>query len=186
MCLILTSQLRARGALARHARGVAKNSLYLFVTESQRRSLWSLPMSSSTVDYVLLTIPAETMRRSGGSLIQNGRHCLVLRQYEVTCNAVSMSSITCRGIVVGGYPLWWVSSWQILFYVQFARWRIVDVVYGVLLPVVWPDMNALRVCVFLIRYLRRCGDNLGLHIISDWFQLNIQIMQQILVKVMLL
>ena len=32
-------------------------------------------------------------------------------------------------------------SWQILFYVQFARWRIVDDVYDVLLPVVWPDMN---------------------------------------------
>ena len=35
-------------------------------------------------------------------------------------------------------------SWQILFNVQFARWRIVDVVYDVLLPVVWPDMNALN------------------------------------------
>ena len=39
-------------------------------------------------------------------------------------------------------------SWQILFYVQFARWGIVDVVYDVRIPVVWPDMNALRVCVF--------------------------------------
>ena len=62
----------------------------------------------------------------------------------------------------------------------FARWRIVEVVYGVLLPVIWPDMYALRVCVLSIG-LKRCGDNLGLHIISDWIQQNIQITQQLLV-----
>ena len=58
-------------------------------------------------------------------------------------------------------------SWQILFYVQFARWMIVDVVYDVLLPVVWPNMNALHVCVFYFIGLTSCVDNLGLHIISD-------------------
>ena len=52
-----------------------------------------------------------------------------------------------------------------MFYVQFARWRIVDVVYDVLLPVVWPDMNALRVCVCFFIGLTSCVDNLGLHII---------------------
>ena len=54
-------------------------------------------------------------------------------------------------------------SWQILFYVQFARWGIVDVVYDVLLPVVWPDMNALRVCVFFFIGLTSCVDRLAYH-----------------------
>ena len=66
---------------------------------------------------------------------------------------------------------------------MFARWMIVYVVYGVLLPVIWPDMYALRVCVLSIGI---SGDNLGLQIISDWIQQNIQITHQLLVKIMLL
>ena len=43
---------------------------------------------------------------------------------------------------------------------------IVEVVNGVLVPVIWPDMNVLRVCVFFPIGIRSSDDNLGLHILS--------------------
>ena len=39
---------------------------------------------------------------------------------------------------------------------SFARWRIVEVVNDVLVPVIWSDMDALRVCVFPNRYQEVC------------------------------
>ena len=48
----------------------------------------------------------------------------------------------------------------------------------------WIDV--LRVCVFFLIGIRSCVDNLGLHIISDYIQLNVQITQQILIKIVLL
>ena len=44
---------------------------------------------------------------------------------------------------------------------------IVEVVNDVLVPVIWPDMDELRVCMFFLIGIRSCVDNLGLHIISD-------------------
>ena len=37
---------------------------------------------------------------------------------------------------------------------------------GVLVPVIWPDINVLRVCVVFLIGIRSCVDNLGFHIIS--------------------
>ena len=66
---------------------------------------------------------------------------------------------------------------------SFERWRIVEVVNdGV---DIWPDTDVLRVCVLFLIGIS-CVDNLGLYIISYYIQLNIQITQQILVKIVLL
>ena len=66
---------------------------------------------------------------------------------------------------------------------SFERWRIVEVVNDVI--DIWPDTDVLRVCVLFLIGIS-CVDNLGLHTISYYIQLNIQITQQILVKIVLL
>ena len=66
---------------------------------------------------------------------------------------------------------------------SFERWRIVEVVNDVI--DIWPDTGVLHVCVLFLIGIS-CVDNLGLHIISYSIQLNIQITQQILVKIVLL
>ena len=55
----------------------------------------------------------------------------------------------------------------------------------VLVPDIWPDTDVLRVCVLLLIGIS-CVDNLDLHILSYYIKLNIQITQQILVKIVLL
>ena len=73
-------------------------------------------------------------RRTSGSMIQCGRRCPVVKQYEVACCEHVFNCVSC-GIVAAISPQLCVSvgvscaycgkvSWQILFYVRFARWRI--------------------------------------------------------------